>query len=75
MSLDNTFSLEDFFNAETANYDHLHLPSENTVKVKLTRDETVVVLKAYDYGVSQLNNEEADRLNAVIAKLKDTIHP
>lgn len=43
--------------------------------VSLTGDESALVLKAYDYGVPCLNQEERLLLDAVISKLKDVIHP
>lgn len=44
--------------------------------LELTTDEKELILKLYDYGLKVLQ-EESDRdcLNAVIAKLKDTIWP
>jgi hypothetical protein len=43
--------------------------------VSLTGDESAVVLKAYDYGVPCLNQEEKLLLDGVITKLKEIIHP
>lgn len=43
--------------------------------VDVTRDESAVVLKAYDLGLEVLNVEEMQFLLSVIAKLKDVIHP
>lgn len=51
------------------------LTREMRCSISVTRDESAAVLKAYDRGVDILNQEELQLLNAVIAKLKDVIHP
>lgn len=43
--------------------------------VDLNQDEESVVLKAHDYGVNALNEEETQLLHSVIGKLKDKIWP
>lgn len=46
-----------------------------SLSLDLSRDECAVVLKAYDRGVAVLDQEELPLLDAVIAKLKFSIHP
>jgi hypothetical protein len=43
--------------------------------IELTRDESAMVLKAYDRGIAIFNQDEAQLLDAVMAKLKTVIHP
>ncbi|MCR6651261.1 MAG: hypothetical protein NVV73_07120 [Cellvibrionaceae bacterium] len=43
--------------------------------VPLTTEECAAVLKAYDYGLWGLQEEEIVLVNSVISKLKDRIHP
>lgn len=55
-----------------------HLVGRETTEhtLELTTDEKELVLKLYYYGLNALQ-EKSDRdcLNAVIAKLRDTIRP
>ncbi|MFO3797782.1 MAG: hypothetical protein ACK8QZ_10970, partial [Anaerolineales bacterium] len=44
-------------------------------EAKLTQLEAMVVMKAYDYGVSALEPDEQQQLNNVIGKLKQQIWP
>lgn len=46
-----------------------------TVTVDLSEEESAAVLKAYDYGLQNLDKEQQRALNAVISKLKDQIWP
>lgn len=46
-----------------------------TVTVDLSEEESAAVLKAYDYGLHNLDKEQQRALNAVISKLKDQIWP
>lgn len=43
--------------------------------IDLNQDEESVVLKAHDYGVAALNEEEVQLLHSVIGKLKGSIWP
>jgi hypothetical protein len=71
---DTQTSLADLFRANDLNY-YRDLTRDMLLYVELTRDECAAVLKAYDRGLGFLNTEEADLINAIIAKLKDSIHP
>ena len=71
---DTQTSLTDLFPAKDLDY-YRDLTRDMLVSVELTRDECAAVLKAYDRGLGVLNTEEAHLLNAMIAKLKDRIHP
>lgn len=55
------------------NYEHI--ARDCTVTVNLTAAETIVLLQAYDNGVSSIKADNAWLLDAVISKLKDQIHP
>lgn len=44
-------------------------------QINLNQDEACVALKIHDYGVDTLTSSEKDTLHALIAKLKDEIHP
>lgn len=55
------------------NYKHLTSGGRRTVD--LTQDEECVVLKAYDFGIAALNEDEIQSIDQVIAKLKDQIWP
>ena len=54
-------------------YKDLTVGKERTVDLNQT--EECVILKAYDYGVSALSDDEIHQLNRVIGKLKDEIWP
>lgn len=54
-------------------YRDLAVGSSHTVD--LNQDEESAVLKAHDYGVTALNEEEIHLLHSVIGKLKDSIWP
>jgi hypothetical protein len=71
---DTQSSLADLFPANDLDY-YRDLTRDMLLCVELTRDECAAVLKAYDRGLGVLNTEEADLINAMIAKLKDIIHP
>lgn len=43
--------------------------------VELSQDEECAVLKAHDYGIRSLNDDELDLLDRVVSKLKDEIWP
>ena len=43
--------------------------------VELNRDQMAVVLQIHDYGIEGIGAEEKQLLYAVIAELKDHIHP
>lgn len=55
--------------------DYSHIARDCSVSVKLTADETAVILQAFDEGVDSLADDKAWLLDAVISKLKDQIHP
>lgn len=46
-----------------------------SVTVELRAEEAAAVLKAYDYGLNQLNADQRHALDVVMAKLKDQIWP
>lgn len=71
---DTQSSLADLFPAQDLDY-YRDLTRDMLLSVELTQDECAAVLKAYDRGLGVLNTEEADLINAMIAKLKDCIHP
>lgn len=54
-------------------YKGLAVGKERTVE--LSQDEECVLLKAHDYGVRSLNDNELDLLDRVVSKLKDEIWP
>ncbi len=43
--------------------------------VELTAEEEAAVLAAYDYGLQNLGEAEIHELHAILAKLKEQIHP
>jgi len=44
-------------------------------RIELTAEEEVAILAAYNYGLTNMGEEEIQQLHAVLAKLKDQIHP
>ena len=57
----------------TTQYDHIVRDTE--VKIKVTKEEFAAILRAYDYGLNALNDDAIEKLNFVIAKLKDELWP
>lgn len=55
--------------------DYMHLVSGGKRSITLTREEEATILHLYDYGLGVMNETEHQHLNAVLAKLKDQIHP
>jgi hypothetical protein len=51
------------------------LTSGGDFKIHLTQDEACAALKAYDYGVEELDDVGLQLLNSVIGKLKEEIWP
>lgn len=51
------------------------LTTGGDVSTILTQDEACVVLKAYDYGLAGLNDDENQVMNSILGKLKDEIWP
>lgn len=43
--------------------------------VELSQEEECAVLKAHDYGVKNLNEDELQLIDRVVSKLKDEIWP
>lgn len=46
-----------------------------TAKLDLREEEAAAILKAYDFGLDDLDNEQRQALYVVLAKLKDQIWP
>lgn len=46
-----------------------------TCTVGLIQDEQNAILKAFDYGIEALREEEKQKIDSVLSKLKDQIHP
>ena len=55
--------------------DYSHIASDKTATISITAAEMSAVLYAYDRGVSELDADSMLRLESVIAKLKDELHP
>ena len=55
--------------------DYSHIARDKAVTVSITADEMSAILYAYDRGVSELDADSIRKLDAVIAKLKDELHP
>lgn len=55
--------------------DYSHIASDKTATISITAAEMSAVLYAYDRGVSELDADSMRQLEAVIAKLKDELHP
>lgn len=55
------------------NFDNGYL--EKTITVSFDKDEVVAILKAYDYGIRRVDGDIAEKLDEVINKLKNEIHP
>ena len=55
--------------------DYSHIASDKTATISITAAEMSAVLYAYDRGVSELDADSMRQLEAVIAKLKDALHP
>lgn len=64
-----------FLSSSTGLDYYREMTRDQKCSVLLTGDESALVLKAYDYGVPCLNQEERVLLDAVISKLKYVIHP
>lgn len=58
-----------------SNKDYLHLVSGGERTIVLTPEEEATILHLYDYGLGVMSEAERTHLNAVLAKLKDQIHP
>jgi hypothetical protein len=59
--------------APTSEYEHL--TQGGSYKVDLSQVEAAVLLKAHDYGVKALNDDDLEKLDIVVSKLKDKIWP
>ena len=55
--------------------DYSHIANDKTATISITAAEMSAVLYAYDRGVSELDADSMLRLESVIAKLKDELHP
>jgi hypothetical protein len=58
-----------------SNKDYKHLVTGGQRTIDLTPEEEATILHAYDYGLGVMTEDERQHLNAVLAKLKDQIHP
>lgn len=74
MTTETYISCLDLFPPQGLDY-YRDLTRDMQCSIEITRDESAVVLKAYDRGIDVLKSEELQLLNSVIAKLKDVIHP
>lgn len=52
-----------------------HLTHGGDFSLNLSQDEACVILKAYDYGTTNLTVDERQILDQIIGKLKDQIWP
>ncbi len=55
--------------------DYSHIARDTAVRIQVTAEQMSAVLYAYDRGVSELDADSMRQLEAVIAKLKDELHP
>jgi len=55
--------------------EYLYMVEGGARTVELTPEEEATVLHLYDYGIEAITEPELKELNAVLAKLKDRIHP
>ena len=55
--------------------DYSHIANDKTATISITAAEMSAVLYAYDRGVSELDADSMLRLESVIAKLKEELHP
>ena len=55
--------------------DYSHIANDKTATISITAAEMSAVLYAYDRGIDQLDEDSRCALDAVIAKLKDELHP
>lgn len=55
--------------------DYLYMVQGGERTVELTSEEEAAVLAAYDLGLSAMGEAEIHELHAVLAKLKEQIHP
>lgn len=53
--------------------DYSHIARDTTATISITAQEMAAILAAYDSGVEQLDAEEGQALDSVIAKLKDQV--
>ncbi len=53
--------------------DYSHIAHDATVTVSITAAEMAALLGAYDRGLGELDQDERDGVNGVIAKLKDEL--
>lgn len=54
---------------------YLYMVEGGERRIELTAEEEAAILAAYDYGLTNMGEEEIQELHAVLAKLKDQIHP
>lgn len=55
--------------------DYSHIARDTAVRIQVTAEQMSAVLFAYDYGIDQLDEDSRYALDAVIANLKDSLHP
>lgn len=55
--------------------DYLYMVEGGNRTVELTAEEEAAVLAAYDYGLQNMGEAEIHELHAILAKLKEQIHP
>ena len=67
--------MDNALNALFGKPDYSHIANDKTATISITAAEMSAVLYAYDRGVSELDADSMLRLESVIAKLKDELHP
>lgn len=58
-----------------SNYEHIIQGCNPFVDLTLRDEEMKAVLKAHDYGIQALDDEQMEFLRIVLAKMKDQIWP
>ncbi len=56
-------------------YTNLLNNKQHSSTIRISPQEAAVILKTHDYGIAQLNSEEARLLHQVVAELKSTTWP
>lgn len=44
-------------------------------EIELSHEEQAAVLQAYDYGINTLTEKQRHKIDVILSKLKDQIHP
>lgn len=55
--------------------DYLYMVEGGSRTIVLTAEEEAAVLAAYDFGLQKMGEAEIHELHAILAKLKEQIHP